>query len=256
LIQDLKFKSLFIISKAGYISVYAMRMLASQNISLSFRNLNGDVIYDCIPHFAEVSPNIKLQQYKAYSEKRSLIAKEIIKAKQTNYNRLLTDYNYQTIDENLPEEQFSRKYFKAFKSIVNRYGYQYENRRGKFGVLNLGATNQLNSLLNFYYGLIEHRLIVDISRQGLDYQISYLHVPQTRKLSLAYDLIEYLRADIDRVVLGLAETGKIKETDFTVNTDYYMLKQDKIAKYLKPIAKVENMTSGVVEQFIANYITV
>ena len=70
-------------------------------------------------------------------------------------------------------------------------------------------------------------------------------------MSLTYDLIELLRSDIDRIVLKLAENRMIKDSDFTLNDGYYLIKEERIKKYLKEIAPVEKMTKETVKTFIS-----
>ena len=148
------------------------------------------------------------------------------------------------------ENVYSNEYFARICKLLNDYGYDYNGRRGFYHMSNIKATNKINAVLNFYYGLIEHRLLNDISYYNLDYNISFLHEPQYNKISLTYDLIELLRSDIDRVVLRLAEKRMIKDSDFTLNDGYYLIKEERIKKYLKELAPVEKMTKDTVETFL------
>ena len=51
-IQDFdKVDSIMITAKSGYISIYALRLLALKNITLTLHNLNGDLIYHVIPQY-------------------------------------------------------------------------------------------------------------------------------------------------------------------------------------------------------------
>lgn len=251
LIQEIaKFKSLYITAKSGYISFYAMKLLAMQNITISFRNINGKLIYDLLPKFYDNNiPGIRIGQIKAFLKNRDDIARFIINQKHSKYNQLLIENELRPINPDLKEHLYAQKYWKLFRQLITDCGYDYTDRRGKYGQLALKATNKINALLNFYYGLIEHRLLREIAYKGLDYQISFLHEPTTHKLSLSYDLIEYLRADIDNVVLKMAKDNKIKDSHFTVNEDYYLLKDKALPSYLKAIKPVEQEIPKTVDSF-------
>ena len=153
---------------------------------------------------------------------------------------LLNEYNLPSLTSDY-ENVYSNEYFARVGKLLNDYGYDYYGRKGFYYVSNMKATNRINALLNFYYGLIEHRLLNDISYYNLDYNISFLHEPQYNKISLTYDLIEQLRSDIDRVVLRLAEKRMIKDSDFELTNGYYLIKEDRIKKYQREIAPVENV---------------
>ena len=93
-------------------------------------------------------------------------------------------------------------------------------------------------------------LLTQICYYGYDYNISFLHTPQYNKLPLTYDLIELLRSDIDNIVLNMAKNRKIKLNDFTLTDNgYYLIKEEKIKKYLKEIKPIENKTKNTVKDF-------
>lgn len=66
-----------------------------------------------------------------------------------------------------------------------------------------GATDMVNSLLNYGYAILRSRVLQAIYNTGLNPALSFLHVPRRQEPTLAYDLMEIFRAQVvDRVVLA------------------------------------------------------
>lgn len=249
-IQELdKISNIMITAKSGYISLYALKLMALKRVTLTLHNLNGEILYHIIPEYPNQNLDNRILQYEAYLKNKDKIADKIVKIKKEKYEQLLKEYSLPELTSD-KEGLFSMEYIGKIGKLFNDYGYNYYSRQGFYNNSNQKAVNIINALLNFYYGLIEHRLLSDIGYYGYDYNISFLHVPQYNKLPLTYDLIEFLRSDIDHIVLKLAENRKIKKSDFELtNKGYYLLKEEKITKYLKEIRPIENKTRETVEAF-------
>jgi CRISPR-associated protein Cas1 len=70
------------------------------------------------------------------------------------------------------------------------------------------ATDLVNSLLNYGYGILYSRLMNVLVRAGLNVYIGFLHKPQKGKAGLLYDFIEEFRAAaVDRTVFGWLNLG-------------------------------------------------
>lgn len=250
-IQELdKISNIMLIGKSGYISLYALRLFSLKRITLTLHNLNGETLYHIVPEYPNKNIDNRIMQYRAYLKNKECVADKIIKIKRQKYSELLEDYNLPKLTSN-DESVFSNEYWAKIGNLFSLYGYDFYSRKGLYAVSNQKAINPLNSVLNFYYGLIEHRLLADISYCGLDFNISFLHVPQYNKLPLTYDLIEFLRAEIDKIVLKMAENKEIKKSDFELtNKGFYLLKEEKIRKYLKEITPIENKTRETVKYFL------
>ena len=249
-IQDFdKIDNIMITAKSGYISLYALKLLALKRITLTLHNLNGQIIYHILPESPNKDIGNRILQYQQYLKNRVKIAKEIVKVKKQRYEKLLEKLKLPALTSDI-ENVFSNEYFARIGKLINDYGYSYNGRKGFYYMSNQKATNTINAVMNFYYGFIEHRLLTQIYRFNYDYNISYLHEPQYNKLPLTYDLIEFIRSDIDNVVLKMAKDRMIKNTDFLLTKEgYYMLKEDKIKRYLKEIEPVENKTEKVLDDF-------
>ena len=71
-----------------------------------------------------------------------------------------------------------------------------------------GATDLVNSLLNYGYGILYSKIWNAVIRSGLSPYISYLHKPQSGKPTLIFDLIEEFRSQaVDRVVFSMINKG-------------------------------------------------
>jgi group II intron reverse transcriptase/maturase/CRISPR-associated endonuclease Cas1 len=72
-----------------------------------------------------------------------------------------------------------------------------------------GATDLVNSLLNYGYGMLYPRVQHALVLAGLHPGVSFLHSMQDNKPTLVYDLIEEFRAQaVDRVVFGMITKGE------------------------------------------------
>ncbi|MDL1902297.1 CRISPR-associated endonuclease Cas1 [Anaerolineae bacterium CFX9] len=101
----------------------------------------------------------------------------------------------------------ARVYWDAVREIVpEQYGWKNRETRG--------ATDPVNSLLNYGYGILRSQVERAVMYAGLDPFGGYVHADRPGKPSLALDLIEEFRQTaVDRVVVGLVNR------QFTVEQD-------------------------------------
>jgi len=96
------------------------------------------------------------------------------------------------------EGQAAHQYWQAARLIVPQH-YQFEGRIGR------GATDPINALLNYGYGILYAEIERAIILAGLDPYGGFLHADRPGKPSLVLDLIEEFRQIVvDRPVFGLA----------------------------------------------------
>lgn len=85
---------------------------------------------------------------------------------------------------------------------MERLAPEFGGREGR------GATDLVNSLLNYGYGILYNRVLSAVTRAGLDPFAGYVHTDRPGKPSLVLDLIEEFRASVvDRAVFGMLGTG-------------------------------------------------
>lgn len=96
------------------------------------------------------------------------------------------------------EGNAARRYWSA-ASLILPAEYGWSGRIGR------GATDPINSLLNYGYGILYHQVEQAILLAGLDPYAGFLHADRPGKPSLVLDLIEEFRqVAVDRLVFGLA----------------------------------------------------
>lgn len=107
-------------------------------------------------------------------------------------------------------------------SIEGRAAAQYWNLFGLLlkghadftGRERRGATDLVNSLLNYGYAILHSRVYLALIKAGLSPQISYLHTVQKGKPTLVFDLMEEFRPQVvDRTVLTMLSRREKVETD-------------------------------------------
>lgn len=92
----------------------------------------------------------------------------------------------------------------AAKEYWHLFGLLLKNRVEFHGRFRQGATDLVNSMLNYGYAILQSRVYLAITKAGLVPQISFLHTTQKGKPTLCFDLIEEFRPSVvDRSVLAM-----------------------------------------------------
>jgi CRISP-associated protein Cas1 len=84
---------------------------------------------------------------------------------------------------------------------------------------NRHATHPVNAILNYAYAVLESQVRIAAVAQGLDPTIGYLHASRPGRISMVYDLMEPLRPQVDRLVLGFLSSHTFSSTDFLLETN-------------------------------------
>jgi CRISPR-associated protein Cas1 len=105
------------------------------------------------------------------------------------------------------EGHAAKRYWAAVRAVVpDKYGWQAREGRG--------ATDPVNSLLNYGYGILYAQVERAIVLAGLDPYAGFIHADRPGKPSLVLDLIEEFRqVAVDRVVFGLVNRQFVVEQD-------------------------------------------
>lgn len=95
------------------------------------------------------------------------------------------------------EGQAANHYWAALRVVIpDEYGWDNRTTRG--------ATDPINSLLNYGYAILRKRVEYAIVLAGLDPFAGFIHADRPGKPSLSLDLIEEFRSvGVDRLVIGL-----------------------------------------------------
>ena len=79
------------------------------------------------------------------------------------------------------------------------------------------ARHPINAMLNYGYGILNHRIRKEIVAAGFDPSIGILHGSAQNRIPLVYDLMEPQRPVIDRAILEFALAHTFRPSDFTIN---------------------------------------
>lgn len=122
----------------------------------------------------------------------------------------LIDFN--NISKFIDEALIKKIYFKYFKEIVNKHGWEFKERE-----YHQEDINPINSLLSLYYSLIYKDTLNSLYKQGLDPRISFIHAVNNRnKETLQYDISDHYKILlVDRMIIKFISSGKIKKEFFT-----------------------------------------
>lgn len=126
------------------------------------------------------------------------------------------------------EGRAAQLYWQQFKNLLVTE-VEFPGRHGQ------GATDLINSMLNYGYGVLYTRVEQAIMLAGLDPFAGFTHTDRSGKASLVYDLVEEFRqAIVDRTVLSVLNLGtKLEqEEDGRLSADTRRLLAGKIMERL------------------------
>ncbi len=98
---------------------------------------------------------------------------------------------------------------------------RFEGRRSVLasGNANRKAERPVNALLNYVYALVEAEAIIACQVVGLDPGLGLVHSDTRGRASLALDVMEPVRPEVDAFVLNLVERRTFRKVEFVETTD-------------------------------------
>lgn len=238
-----------VLSGRGSISIDAIELLAENGVDIVLIDWRGQVTaYVSPPQMRTV--NTRREQYRAYdSPAGAVLAKEFIYAKMKNMSATLGTLA-KTRKDTSPESSealrqardevntriaslealdikkkrcddiretimglegsASATYWNSIVTIIPEE-FEFRERSGRY------ATDPLNAMLNYGYGILEGECRRAIHYAGLDPYGGFLHVDRPGKASLVYDLMEEFRQQVvDKSVLKIFSLGQVKPDEFTL----------------------------------------
>jgi len=224
-------RRLVCIGSDGIVSLAALRWLADQDAAFTILERNGKVLVVTGP----VRPSdakLRRAQALAHSSGAALrIARELIRQKLTAQeevarHKLLDSATADAIAQfgaelptadsittiRLIESQSARAYWSAWRTLPINFPRKDESRLPAhwrtFGARISPLTgsprlaaNPPNAMLNYLYALLESEARLAAASLGLDVGLGVLHVDTTARDSLACDLMEPVRAQIDSYLI-------------------------------------------------------
>jgi len=169
----------------------------------------------------------KIEFLKELIELRKDMSFELLKAVQT-IETIIAQVEEQPNLESLRglEGSAASAYFKAFSSV---FSPSFEFR----GRVRRPASDPVNALLSLTYTILHFEMVRNIECIGLDPFIGFYHSFEYGRESLACDLVEPFRPDVDRFVYKAFKEEQLRITDFTKEScnDACYLKKNSRKKY-------------------------
>ena len=252
-------------SGSGYITFDAIQWCDSQNIGVIIRG------YDPLLIHRPVKPatDLRRRQYLAEPLKvAKWILREKFKCMLKNFPLLpMRDsikecidgigLNTETINElRLIEGRTAVMYWRYQSFELNHFAKwpawweTFDQRTSNFGG-NKNATHPINAIFNYSYsiaaGMIKRHSII----LGLDTALGSLHADTARRDSLIYDLLELVRADIDRMLLPWLRVTKWRRTDFQVNVKGVVSLEPTLARVvIQKTAPIDSAVKKAVKRYV------
>jgi CRISPR-associated endonuclease Cas1 len=223
---------LVVVGADGVVSLSALRWLADQKASFVMLERDGRVLATTGP----VRPSdVRLRRAQALAYQTDLafrMSRELIDRKLGGQERIaresLQDHPTATVIKQFRSELAEVESIDAIRFIEARAAKAYWNAWRSVSITSLEkelprvpehwrsfgsrvsplsssprlAANPVNAILNYLYALLEAECRLAIAALGLDPGMGVLHMDTTNRDSLACDLMEPIRADVDAYVLN------------------------------------------------------
>ncbi len=224
-------RRLVVIGSDGQISLAALRWLADQNAAFVMLDRDGSVLATTGPVRSSDAKLRRAQALAEHSGAALLISRELIRRKleaqeQVARNKLLdseTAHRIARLRSELPgadtistirliESQGAAAYWSAWHDLpinfpknhlsrVPDHWRVFGTRKSPITGSQRLAVNPPNAILNYLYALLESESRLAAATLGLDPGLGVLHVDTTARDSLACDLMEPIRPQVDGYLL-------------------------------------------------------
>jgi len=196
------------------VSTHMLRTLAENGVALVMMPVRGQsqcIGFTCLPHRMA---GLRHAQHMTYANmpQRLALAKQIVLLKISAQAKLVDHLGGCTPLDNIQqavqcagsicelmgvEGGFAQSYFARLAEMLpDTWRFSGRNRRP--------PRDPFNALMSLSYTLAQSALGQLALRHGLDLEVGFLHGIQNSRQSLALDLLECARADMDGWLLGLA----------------------------------------------------
>lgn len=221
-----------------------VNFLNQKKIPVHFFNWFGNHTETILPHAEQLSGDLVIRQGEAYrnQEERLTICRNLLGAVFHNIGSILQYYQrrkggleeiiaaVEQLESRL-EEQTAPEGLMGLEGNMRRLYYQawpvWLKEAQKFKRVYHPPDNPLNALISFLNSLLYTACVSELYRTALYPGISYLHTPQTRRFSLALDLVEPFKPlMVDRLLFRLLDCRMIGDGDFRKYSNGFLLTDD------------------------------
>ena len=242
-------RRLVVIGADGMVSLAALRWLADQDASFVMLDRDGSVLTTTGPVRPSDARLRRAQALAHHSGAALQIVRELIGQKITGQERLAGESlrnpsaaqkiararaavtTAETIESiRLLEGQAAHAYWSAWHSVpitfpridVRRapdHWRTFGTRKSPLSGSPRLAVNPPNAILNYLYAVLESEARLAIAALGLDPGLGVLHFDSRKRDSLAYDLMEPVRPQVDAYVLEWISRGTLRREWFFERRD-------------------------------------
>lgn len=224
-------KRLVVIGSDGQVSLAALRWLADQDAALTMLDRNGKVLvttgpvrsYDARLRRAQA---VALHNGTAFRLSREIIDRKLAGQERVTLQKLGDEDAAHTIRQyrselaevesidavGVIERHAAKVYWSAWRSLTVTFPRQdlprvpehWRSFGARFSSISGSqrlASNPVNAILNYLYAILEAETRLAAATLGLDPGIGVMHVDALYRDSLACDLMEPIRPDVDAFVL-------------------------------------------------------
>lgn len=222
-----------------------INFLTQHHVPVHVFNYYGNHAGTILPHAEQYSGDLVIQQALAHEDKtrRLRVAGALLEAAFHNITSILQYYERQCggLTPAIAQINELRHALPNQKSTDQMMGLEGQARRIYYECWSRWLTgwadnfvrqyhppdNPLNALLSFLNSLLYTACISELYRTALYPGISYLHAPQTRRYSLALDIVEPFKPlMVDRLLFRLFDRKEITEKHFRDHSNGVLLNDE------------------------------
>jgi len=240
--------SVVVLGHSGTISLEAFRWLHDIGVAIVQIDADGKLLLTSSP-FKETYPRLRRAQACAYNQPLGLeIIRRLISDKLSSQAQLVDDFSFPEEAESILklQEKLGRTnksqhlriiesraaaiYWRVWRKVEVNFArrdiknvpqhWKYFNRRmSPLTSSPRNAANPANALLNYLYAILEAETRIACLTVGLDPGLGFLHVDQKNRDSLALDIMEPIRPQVDRWLYEFLKANGLKRRDFFERRD-------------------------------------
>lgn len=226
------------------INTKLLNFLAQKKIPIHIFNYYGHHSGTYYPHAVQLSGDLVIAQGQAFLDKRKRlsICTSIVEAKNHNMLSIIGYYKRRGNDElkkhsdrlvaiqsQIPQMDSPEKIMGmeglAARIYYDAWHFWLGDIANNFRRVYNPPDNPLNALISFLNSLLYTAMVSELYRTALYPGISYLHSPQSRRFSLALDLVEPFKPlMVDRLIFRVLRKKEINDNDFRPSSNGILLK--------------------------------
>jgi len=219
-----------------------VNFLGTKKIPVHFFNYYGSHCNTLLPHAEQLSGDLVIRQAEVYNDnaRRIAVCRAILEATFHNILSVLQYYCRKGADlaDDIANIKELKGFINNYDSAAELMGVEGNVRRIYYAAWYkwLGDSdknfkrvyhppdNPLNALISFLNSMLYTTCVSEMYRTALYPGISFLHSPQSRRFSLALDLVEPFKPLIvDRMIFRLFDRNEITNNDFRKHTNGILL---------------------------------